>query len=245
MLPEDPFTIQLLFAVLIGFVAGAVRGYAGFGSGMVMAPLLTLMWGPVGAISVLNIVGVVGSSPLAFSCLKNANWRDLRPILLTGVIFVPIGGVMLVLIDPDIVTRIIAVAILGAALLQLTGWRYTGPRGVIPSGIAGSISGWIDGISTVGGPVAVIYFIALPDGPRVQRANITLTVYSHGVLLFLTLVVAGTFSVTTVIWASLILPPFLLGVYSGARLFQFFSEKLFRWIVLGLLIGLSLLILVR
>lgn len=243
-MPENPFTIQLLYAALAGFMAGGVRGYSGFGSGMVMVPLLALMWGPVDAIAVTVGTGIIGSAPLAASSIRKANWTTLTPLMITALFFVPVGGMMLVVLDPVIVKRIIAVLILTAALVQISGWKYTGPSGLAAGGIAGAISGWANGISAVGGPPSVMYLISLPDTPAVQRANITLTIYAHGLLLTLTLLLNGRFVLTSIMWSALILPSYFLGTWSGAKAFHVFPERIFRWVVLTMLVGLSLLILI-
>ncbi|MDA0241670.1 MAG: hypothetical protein O3A84_16820, partial [Proteobacteria bacterium] len=128
--------------------------------------------------------------------------------------------------------------------VQMSGWKYTGPRGMVPGGIAGAISGWANGISAVGGPPSVMYLISLPDSPLVQRANIALTIYAHGTLLALTLPFSGRFVLVTIMWSALILPTYLLGVWGGSKLFRVLPEKIFRWVVLTMLVGLSLLILI-
>ena len=243
-MPENPFTIQLVFAALIALLGGGVRGYSGFGSGMVMVPLMALMWGPVDAIAVVVGSGIIGSAPLAVTSIKKANWHTLTPLLITALIFVPIGGLMLVTLDPVLIKRVIASIILIAALVQMSGWKYTGPRGMVPGGIAGAISGWANGISAVGGPPSVMYLISLPDSPLVQRANIALTIYAHGTLLALTLPFSGRFVLVTIMWSALILPTYLLGVWGGSKLFRVLPEKIFRWVVLTMLVGLSLLILI-
>ena len=242
-MPENPLTIELPLAALIVFAGGIVRGYSGFGSGMVMTPLLLLLWGPVDAIAVVVGTGVVGSAPFTIANAKHIDWRDAGPLLATALVFVPIGGVMLVSFDPLVIKRFIAGTILILALSQIAGWKYTGPRGVLPGGIAGAISGWANGVSSVGGPAAVMYLIALPDQARVQRANIAVTIYAHGLLLFATLAIAGRVGPATLMWSGLLLVPFLFGILVGGRMFHFLPAEVFRGVVLTLLIGLSILIL--
>lgn len=48
---------EFLLALVIVTVAGLVRGYSGFGSGLVIAPLLTLLWGPVEAVATSASLG--------------------------------------------------------------------------------------------------------------------------------------------------------------------------------------------
>lgn len=243
-MPENPFTIQLVYAAFIALLGGGVRGYSGFGSGMVMVPLLALMWGPVDAIAVVVGSGIIGSAPLAATSIKKANWHTLAPLLITALIFVPIGGMMLISLDPALIKRIIAALILFAALVQMSGWKYTGPSGMVPGGIAGAVSGWANGISAVGGPPSVMYLISLPDPPLVQRANIALTIYAHGILLTLTLLLSGRFILVSIMWSALILPAYLFGIWGGSKLFRVLPEKIFRWVVLTMLVALSLLILI-
>ena len=237
-------TIELFYAALVAFGGGFLRGYSGFGSGMFMTPLLTLLWGPVEAIAVVVGTGMIGSTPQAISSIRIISVREMSPLLITALFFVPFGAVTLVTLDPVMVKRIIATAILFAALLQMSGWQYRGPRGLIPGSISGAISGWVNGVSSVGGPAAVIYLISLPDEPRIQRANIAITIYMHGLLTATTLFLVGRIGIITATWSALLVGPFLLGLFSGGRLFQVLPGEMFRWVVLTLLIGLSILILV-
>ena len=240
-----PFlTIELLYAVFIAFAGGLVRGYSGFGSGMVMTPLMALMWGPLTAIITVVGSGVIGSAQLAITSIKNINRRDATPILISALIFSPLGAVMLINFDPEIIKRIIGVAILTIAVIQMLGWQYKGPRGVIPASIAGAISAWVNGVSSVGGPVAVMYYVSLPEEPRVQRANIAVTIYTHGLLLFLTLVISGQIGLDNVVWCALVLPPYFLGMRTGTRLFNVLPDRIFRWVILWMLVVLSVVILV-
>ena len=48
---ETVFVFPNLLALVIIIAGGLVRGYAGFGSGLVMVPLLAFLWDPVNAIN--------------------------------------------------------------------------------------------------------------------------------------------------------------------------------------------------
>lgn len=43
----DILTAGFAIALIIAIIAGLMRGFAGFGSGMIMAPVFAILFGPV------------------------------------------------------------------------------------------------------------------------------------------------------------------------------------------------------
>ena len=116
-----------LFALLIVFAGGFVRGYTGFGSGLVMTPLFAILWGPVDAVATTAGLSLLATVQLTASSVPLANWRDVAPMLAAAILLVPFGAVLLVSLDPELVKKIIVVLVMGMALITMRGWTYRGP----------------------------------------------------------------------------------------------------------------------
>ena len=114
--------VDLGWAVLIIAAAGLVRGYGGFGGGLVTIPLLTLIYGPIEAYAMAAIIAVVGYAQLVPRAVRIAEWTELAPTLIAVTIATPLGVVALVIADPEVIRRLIGVFVLFGATLLATGW---------------------------------------------------------------------------------------------------------------------------
>jgi uncharacterized membrane protein YfcA len=241
---EPILQLSNLLAVLIVLAGGFVRGYTGFGSGLVMTPLFAILWGPVDAVATTAGLGLLASAQLTVSSVPLANWRDVVPMLAAAILLVPFGAVLLVSLDPELVKKIIAVLVMAMALITIRGWTYRGPRGAVPSMISGALCGFINGISSVGGPAAVLYFLAIPDAARIQRANIIIVMGVTGMAVLISLIIGGVVTATVFINIGVLAIPSYAAVWLGARLFTVLPVRLFRLIVLWFLVAVSIAILV-
>ncbi|NQV56836.1 MAG: sulfite exporter TauE/SafE family protein [Rhodospirillales bacterium] len=241
----DPFlTLPNLAALLIAIAGAFVRGYSGFGNGLVMAPLLTILWGPVEAIATTVALGLIASFQLIPPAVKTANWRDAGPMAIATIVIAPVGTFFLINLDPEIVKNIIAGMVLLVSLITLRGWTYKGPRGWLPSSIAGSIGAFVNGIAAVGGPPVVLYLMAMPDIPRVQRANIIIILGVTSLMIMLALLFAGEITSRVLINAALLTPPTFMAVWAGSKLFEILPGHVFRLVILWFLVAISITILV-
>jgi len=54
----------------------------------------------------------------------------------------------------------------------MSGWQYSGKRGIGAASVFGSVAGLGSGFVGIGGPAFVMFVMAYPGKPNVQRANI-------------------------------------------------------------------------
>lgn len=237
------FTLEYLYALLIIFAGGVVRGFTGFASGLVMVPLLSLLWGPVVAIATVVGLGIFASVQISIPAIPLASWRDLRPMIIAGFCFTPIGTVLLITLDPEIVKKVIAVAVLFVTIVSLMGWTYKGPRGFFPGFLTGAIGGTVNGVAGVGGPPLVLYLMSLPGTAKEHRANIAIITTMMGLTVLVSLVLADAVTKSVLINIAVLVLPYILSVWMGARLFNILPAHVFRLIIYWMLIAISMIIL--
>ena len=237
------FTHENLIVLGIVFAGGIIRGYTGFGSGLVMLPLFSIMWSPVDAVATTCGLGLFAAGQLAISSAKYTKWRQVSPMIAALLIITPLGTYLLVSLDPDIVKKVIAGLVLFVTAISLRGWHYSGPRGVIPSFIAGSIGAFINGLAAVGGPAVVLYFLSLPDEVKIQRSNIATIASLMGIAVFSFTFLSG--HVGSDVWWHILLfaVPYMMATWSGMYLFKRLPGSAFRLIVLWILVAISIAIL--
>lgn len=236
-MPFDART--LIVALLIAAAAGLVRGVTGFGGGMVMSAPLALLLGPRLMVPVVLVLESLVAAPLLWHTRALVNWRMMGVILVAACVCVPLGTLILVSLEPQLMRRAVALTVIVFALMLLIGWRYSGRPRLATSVGFGALSGAMLGATSVGGPPIVLYLLSGPDPVATTRANLTLFVtvttlaglaalWHHDAL--------DRSALSTSLWLAL---PYFLGLLAGTHVFPQLSDARFRQLTLVLLIAVS------
>ncbi len=215
-------------ALGIMLLGGMVHGLTGFGGALITMPLLALLIGPVEALALSAPAWVLGTLQMLPRASREADWRALWPILIPALLATPLGTLLLFVMEPDIVRRTIGLFVLAGAVMLATGWTYRGPRGRLPGIIAGSLCGGITGFAGVGGPPVIVYVLAWPDSPAIQRASILIIIGSVGVVTLLGIIVGGAYDGTVALTALVLAVAYVAGTWSGSAGFRAASDAFFR-----------------
>ena len=236
-MPFDPNT--LIVALLIAAAAGVVRGVTGFGGAMVMSAPLALLIGPRLMVPIVLLLESVVAAPMLWQTRTLVNWRLMGAILVAACIFVPLGTLILISLEPQLMRRAVAVTVIVFAVILLVGWRYSSRPRLATSVGLGALSGTMLGATSVGGPPVILYLLSGPDPVATTRANLTLYVTVTSVAGLAALwhhdVLDGVAG-----WASLWLaPPYYAGLLGGTAVFPHLTDARFRQLTLVLLIAVS------
>lgn len=236
---SDAVDISLVAAVavcLTSLAGGLFRGFSGFGSGLILSPVLALVVGPALAIPAAMLVFQATSLQLLPGAWRHVDWKIVTPLAVASALTHPIGIYGLVALDPDITRRVISTICVVFALVLLAGWtlREAARPGV--SALVGASSGLINGIGAVGGPPVILYLLALGQRAAAIRATVivyfTLTQFV-GIAAYL---IGGLIDLETLVVCLLIGPPMVLGVWAGEKLFGRTDDALYRRIALVFLL---------
>jgi uncharacterized membrane protein YfcA len=138
-----PFlTFEFSMAALAAFAGAYIRGFTGFGANLIWAPVLVSVMDPVQAVAIMGLVGMVGTVQIAIPAAKDANWKEILPIVLASWITVPFGIWALYFMEAENVRRVIGIFILLIAFILMTGWRYHGDRTGIKGRLAQATTRW-------------------------------------------------------------------------------------------------------
>lgn len=248
-MPDIPFPAEyldtrLIFAVVSVFAAGLIRGFSGFGSALINAPILSLIWGPTVGVPIAALVEIAPAIQLTPKAVKIAHWNTVWALAIPAVILMPLGTFILVSVPADDMRRAIGAIVLVAALILWSGWRYRGPRGTGPAIGVGLFGGALAGATGVAGPPVILYLMSSDDSPALTRAN--LISYFTIILAGFVVVLAAKGLITVeVAWLiGVLLLPFVVGTAIGTKMFPLASERTFRIIALTTLTVSSLYVLV-
>ena len=114
---DQLFTFSFAVMLIVVYFSGIIRGYTGFGSALLTVPALAILFGPVQAVAIEILIEIPVSIGLLPKAIKSFEKKTVLPILLTFVIFVPLGTFLLILIDPNIVKIVISLFVLFSVYL--------------------------------------------------------------------------------------------------------------------------------
>lgn len=219
---------RLALAVLIGAIAGVIRGITGFGGAMVMSPPLALLLGPLVTVPVVLLLESVAAAPMLVQLRHLVRWRVIGPIIAMACLTVPLGTYVLVTADPLVMRRVIAGVVIVFSLLLLRGWRYAGKHRLATGLGLGAVSGTMVGATSMGGPPVILYLLAGPDPIDTTRANLTYFVGAISLAGVAVLALNGVLGLQGLWLAALLAPGYYLGMVAGTRLFSRFNDTRFR-----------------
>jgi uncharacterized membrane protein YfcA len=217
-------------------LAGLMRGITGFGGAMLMAPPLSLLLGPVPAVVTALLLEAAAALIMFRDAWPRINGRLLAYLTIPACLTVPIGGYVLLHIDPAIARRLIAAVVVGFSAALLVGLRYSGQPRPATSLALGSLVGFMLGATSVGAPPVILYLLSGPDPPAVTRANLTVFVTLISVIGVVMLLGAGAVTLQRALSAVLLTIPFLVATWLGSRLFTGLSDVGARGASLGLIL---------
>ena len=221
-------TPGLTWLVLTIIVAGLVRGFAGFGSAMIIMPMASSVLSPVAAIVFLSVVELTGPLPNLPAALRDGNRPDIARLALGAVLALPFGIYSLTLMSPEFFGWIVSILVLALLAALITGWRY---RGELTKGLiiaTGGVGGFLSGSTGVAGPPVIMLYMASLRPISVIRANFPMYLLMIDLLMLAAFSMLGMMELAPAIIGVLLWGPYMLANVIGARFFRPDAERSFR-----------------
>ncbi len=236
---------DFLLLGLIVFAGIFVMTTAGFGSALVIMPLLTLIVPFDQARALMALIMLVTSPMLIWTYRHAIQLREITPVII-GAAPATLVGVFL----PDFVGRQPILITAGIVIVAYAVYALTAPR--VPKISArnwgygfGLASGLLYGSFNIGGPPVVVFATGRRWSPNTLRANVQI----QSILITFVLLAGHAFSgnITQDVGVDLaVAVPFLIAaILIGVRLNRYINPTVFRRIVLALLIVLGLQLIVK
>ncbi|WP_342360757.1 sulfite exporter TauE/SafE family protein [Terrarubrum flagellatum] len=223
----DPVAAALLCAA--AFAGGIVRGFTGFGFGMVFVPVASMAVGPAAAVGLIWFIDLPYAFPLAARSFPRAVWREVGPLLIGSVIALPLGVYLLTRLDRDLTRWIIATVIALALAAMISGWRYRSEPGVKLSLSVGGLSGLFNGLAQLGGmPLALFWLSSQTNSAQRTRDNLLVFFALNTLVSGLLFMAAGVVTMERFWTAIPLIIIYGAGLLIGVRGFHIASEQTFR-----------------
>lgn len=225
--------------IVVVMLAGLMRGITGFGGAMLMAPPLSFLIGPVATVVTALILESAAALVMFPDALPRINKRVLGFLILPAFVTVPLGGYVLITLDPFIARKLIAAVVVVFSLGLLAGVRYSGRPRPVTSLMLGGVVGVLVGSTSVGAPPVILYLLSGPDPHVVTRANLTVFVTTISLAGLIMLLFAGEITTGLASSAVLLCVPYLGATWCGGKLFGRMSELAVRRLALGFMLAMG------
>lgn len=229
----------ILLSIVV-FLAGIVRGCIGFGFSALVVVSATLFLEPVLVVPMLAFLEIAASLQMLLGSWRDTAFRVLLPLLAGTAVATPLGVMLLVVLEPDIVRLMISSMVLMLSLMLYRGWQYQGSQGPAVLSILGLGSGICNGTAAVGGLPVAVFLTASNIDIRTLRATLVMFFLATDIILLLSSAGHGIFSLSLLSQSAAMLLPMFIGIWLGSRLFKRLSEEILRRCVISLLMTLSL-----
>ena len=227
---------RLLAAVLATAVAGVMRGYSGFGTAVILAPVYSLLWGPRAGVPVMLLMELMVSLQLLPSAMKEADRRVVLPLGGAAALATPLGAWILFTVDGEVLRRFIGGFVLVFGMLLMSGWRYHGSRPLGLNIAIGTLAGLLKGSTGMSGPPVILYLLAGLEEAKRHRANLIMFFATIAIVSVIVPILGGLVDLTALVRLAVVLPVMALTVPLGARLFHVVPVRLYRPFAMGVLL---------
>ena len=228
-------SLELAYALGIVFIAGVVRGLAGFGFSALcffaLAPVLSAQV----IVPLMFVMEMLASLHLLPKVWRHIPWLWVM-ILCTGIMLgTPLGVFALQYWQPDLVRGLAGSGVLMASFALWREWQFKAAQSLALLVIVGFVAGFLNGLASIGGLVVAVYMMS---------SNMPITAMRAGLILFFLLTDAyglswfhgqGLVSPSLPSLLLVMVPAMLAGNQMGATLFNHMDLMLSRKLTLGLL----------
>ncbi|WP_138934592.1 sulfite exporter TauE/SafE family protein [Roseovarius arcticus] len=237
-----------LFAYAIALCAGVVKGVVGFAMPLILLSGLSTFVAPDLALACLIVPTLLTNAWQALrqgSAAAVASVVRFRVFLIAGGVMLMLSAQLVPMLPPSVLLLIIAVPLVSYAGTTLAGYPLrlpTHPGRRVEMGLGGA-AGFIGGLSGVWGPITVAMLTSMETEKR-EQVRVQGVLYGLGALaLAAAHIASGVLNAQTLPLSIALVPPALLGIWTGFQIQDRIDQKLFKRLTLWILLiaGLNLL----
>jgi|TARA_B110000967_G_scaffold126988_1_gene129780 uncharacterized membrane protein YfcA len=222
-LPEN-----YLLIVLVILFSGFIRGFLGFGSGLITIPILSYLYSPIFAM-VFNIaIEIPATIYLTYVGAKSCKFKEISPMFFAMMLTIPIGTIFLVSVNEQLIKIIMSILVIFFVLLIASGWKLKATVTKYVLTISGVISGLMQGATGMGGPPYATVLLSKGDSDNVTRGNIL--IMSTGIVIsaIISFYMFNLFTKELLLTGLITSPIYILATYTGTKFFDLSGNRYYR-----------------
>lgn len=228
---------ELIWLAVTVFVAGCVRGFAGFGTGLIVMPLGSIFLPPVWIMAILATIDMLGSAAVVPRALRDGDIHVVGKLLAGSVVMILPGTYLLSISDPALTRWLISAIVLLMVVLLASGWRHSMNLEGAELYAVGATAGLMGGMTGIPGPPVIIAFLGSRRPPDQVRANVMLFLLGFVAMLVPVFLYRGLVTLDAFVIGLLMVVPYVAGNLIGARIFNPVHVRLYRGVALVLILA--------
>jgi uncharacterized protein len=144
----------------VGLVAGTLGGIVGFGSSLMLMPVLVIVFGPRQAVPIMAIAAIMANFSRVAVWWRDVDWRTCAAYSATAVPFAALGARTLLVLPPKIVE--VGLGLFFVSMIAVRRWMAARRRRIGRGALAalGAPVGFLTGVVASTGPVTAPIFLA-------------------------------------------------------------------------------------
>ncbi len=233
--------IALLILCLIAFISSFIQGLAGFGFPLLAVPLFSFFM-PMTEVVPISIVLSFSINIAMLKEIKHvgSHRRELSVLLVSSMLFVPLGVLCLQITPTQPFRILIAVIALVCTCLQARGLNLPVHNTTLWNLGVGALCGFLCGLANICGPILVTYLNNLKMEKKAFRACIVALFAAMNCVAIVSAVLEGLLSAQAWGYVAVMLPVVWVGSFLGNRSSGRINEHFFKKLTLVLLFATSL-----
>ena len=217
LLINDP--IILLIIIIIGFIAGIVKGIVGFALPMILITGLSVFIPIEQALASLILPTIITNFIQSFTISKSSFFTTIinyKVFLFFSSIFLILSSQFYLLFSAESIMGFIGIILFAYTFSQILGFHLKFTNNQFLTVIIGSVNGVLGGISGIWGPLTVSYLMSLKIEKN-EQIKIQGIMYSFGsILLLIGHLYSGIFNLYTFSLSLALVPLSIVGLFIGS-----------------------------
>ena len=231
--------LETVILIVAGLAAGLLSGTVGFGGSMILLPAITSFYGIEVAVPMATVAQLLSNIFRMGAGFRSIRWRKVGFFLILAAPLTVVGAYGFVVVPKEMMTRILCILLTIFAILDLSE-RFRLPRSRWTMLAGGGVSGIINGLLCLSGPISSAVFLTLGLSPVAYIAS---EAASAVVMYIIQMIMYGEFGL---IGKMVILDGLYLGVamvignFIAMKFIRDIRRKIYRRIVAAVMIVCSI-----
>lgn len=162
--------LETVILIVAGLAAGLLSGTVGFGGSMILLPAITSFYGIEVAVPMATVAQLLSNIFRMGAGFRSIRWRKVGFFLILAAPLTVVGAYGFVVVPKEMMTRILCILLTIFALLDLSE-RFRLPRSRWTMLAGGGVSGIINGLLCLSGPISSAVFLTLGLSPVAYIAS--------------------------------------------------------------------------
>ncbi|WP_434772325.1 sulfite exporter TauE/SafE family protein [Pseudomonas entomophila] len=221
------------------FMAAMARGFSGFGFTLLTVMSLSYVLPLSTVVPAMVVLEIAAGLHLIGSIWGNVHWNSIRVLVVSSILFTPLGAVLLAAIPSGHVKILLAVLTSACCLILITGYKLKRMPSFLQTAATGAGAGVLNGSLGLGGPPVIVFFLGSPLALEAGRASIIAAFLAMDVAALPAFWALDLLTRESLLLGLMSLPVLASGVWVGARFARRVDEVIARKLIIGLLLVLA------